>query len=79
VSLLAISHRTGTIQFSDFNYEHTKYDAVAAYAQFKLANIYMANAIERRYSSHSLYAYSVMPGGIWTGLQDSLLHAVVQH
>jgi hypothetical protein len=38
----------------------------------------MANAIERRYASRNLHAFSVMPGGIWTGLQASLPDGVVQ-
>jgi NAD(P)-dependent dehydrogenase (short-subunit alcohol dehydrogenase family) len=78
VSLSSISHRTGVIHFEDINYDTTPYDPVAAYAQSKLANVYMANAIERRYASRNLHAFSVMPGGIWTGLQASLPEGVVQ-
>lgn len=33
------------------------------------ANIYMANQITRLYGAQGLYANSVNPGGIWTGLQ----------
>lgn len=40
-----------------------------AYGQSKTANIWMANKIDRRYASKNLHAYSLHPGGIWTGLQ----------
>ncbi len=32
----------------------------------------MANEIERRYGAQNLHAWSVMPGGIWSGLQVNL-------
>jgi NAD(P)-dependent dehydrogenase (short-subunit alcohol dehydrogenase family) len=71
ISLSSISHRTGSINFDDINSEKG-YDPVAAYAQSKLANVYMANAIERKYAEKGLHAVSVMPGGIWTNLQSSM-------
>lgn len=45
------------------------YNYATAYAQSKLANVYMANEIERRYGLKGLHAWSVHPGGIRTGLQ----------
>lgn len=39
------------------------------YGQSKTANVYMANEIDRRYGSRGLRAFSLHPGGIWTGLQ----------
>jgi NAD(P)-dependent dehydrogenase (short-subunit alcohol dehydrogenase family) len=71
ISLSSISHRTGSINFSDISSEKG-YDPVAAYAQSKLANIYMANAINRKYAQRGLHAMSVMPGGIWTNLQSNM-------
>lgn len=77
IALSSVSHRTGKIHFSDLNFQNKiPYDPTAAYAQSKLANIYMANAIERKYAHRSLHALSVMPGGIWSGLQASLPAAV---
>jgi NAD(P)-dependent dehydrogenase (short-subunit alcohol dehydrogenase family) len=46
-----------------------KYEANQAYANSKTANIYFANEIERRYGNQGLHAFSLHPGGIWTGLQ----------
>jgi len=39
-----------------------------AYSNSKLANIYMANEIERGYGSEGLHALSLHPGGIFTNL-----------
>ena len=44
-----------------------------AYSHSKLANIYMANEIERRYGAKGLHAWSVHPGGVPTGLQKPCL------
>ncbi|KAJ3463466.1 hypothetical protein MRS44_008252 [Fusarium solani] len=40
----------------------------------KLANVYTASEIERRYGAQGLHAWSVHPGGIRTGLQKPNLH-----
>ncbi|KAF2024350.1 NAD(P)-binding protein [Setomelanomma holmii] len=76
VCLSSVGHRGGEIQFDNLNWEGN-YDPVAAHAQSKLASVYMANEIERHYGSKNLHAWSVMPGGIWTGLQASLPQVVV--
>ena len=47
-----------------------EYDRSRAYAQSKLANIYMANEIERRYGGKGLHALAVHPGGAATGIQQ---------
>ena len=62
------------MDFSNLNFEKRRYDPVVAYGQSKLANIYTANEIERRFGSQSLHAWSVHPGGIRTGLQKPNLH-----
>ncbi|KAJ4336375.1 hypothetical protein N0V95_008639 [Ascochyta clinopodiicola] len=80
ISLSSVGHRGGAFDFSnadDIKFVNKPYDPVAAYAQSKLAAVYMANEIERRFGSRHLHAFSVMPGGIWTGLQSSLPEAVV--
>lgn len=79
ITLSSSAHRGGQFDFSDsddINFTSKPYDPMAAYAQSKLAPIYMANQIERRYGSANLHGLSVMPGGIWTGLQVSLPEAV---
>ncbi|KAH7075503.1 hypothetical protein BKA63DRAFT_299193 [Paraphoma chrysanthemicola] len=77
IALSSVGHRGGEMDFDNLNWTGT-YDPVAAYAQSKLANVYMANEIERRYGARNLHAWSVMPGGIWTGLQASLPREVVE-
>ncbi|KAI0911615.1 hypothetical protein F4823DRAFT_623384 [Ustulina deusta] len=69
VAVSSTAHRTAPLNFDDLNFEKRKYDGVAAYGQSKLANVYMANEIERRYGSQGLHGWSVHPGGIRTGLQ----------
>ncbi|CAO2650981.1 Nn.00g092780.m01.CDS01 [Neocucurbitaria sp. VM-36] len=76
IALSSVGHRGSEIHFDDINLEKG-YDPMTAYAQSKLAAVYMANSIERRYASQNLHAWSVMPGGIWTGLQDTLPQAVI--
>ncbi|KAF2829813.1 NAD(P)-binding protein [Ophiobolus disseminans] len=78
VVLSSAGHRNHALDLSDLNFQKREYDPVAAYAQSKLAGIYMANSIERRFASRHLHGLSVMPGGIWTGLQANLPAEVVQ-
>ena len=69
VILSSSGHQTGGINDSDsYNFENGGYDPFAAYTQSKVANIYMANELERRYGSQGLHATSVHPGNIMTGL-----------
>ncbi|XPS72184.1 hypothetical protein M3J09_004350 [Ascochyta lentis] len=80
IFLSSVGHCGGAFAFSNsdtINFVSKPYDPVAAYAQSKLAAVYMANEIERRFSSRHLHAFSAMPGGIWTGLQASLPETVV--
>jgi NAD(P)-dependent dehydrogenase (short-subunit alcohol dehydrogenase family) len=69
VAVSSTAHRESRIDFDDLNMEKRGYNYATAYAQSKLANVYMANEIERRYGSRGLHAWSVHPGGIKTGLQ----------
>ncbi|KAL6806405.1 NAD(P)-binding protein [Trichoderma sp. SZMC 28013] len=63
------AHRNAPMDFSDLNWEKRKYVPSVAYGQSKLANVYTASEIERRYGAQGLHAWSVHPGGIRTGLQ----------
>jgi len=70
VNVSSSGHRAGGIRFEDYNFdEKDSYSPFSGYGQSKTANIYMANEIERRYGAKGLHATSLMPGGIWTGLQ----------
>jgi NAD(P)-dependent dehydrogenase (short-subunit alcohol dehydrogenase family) len=67
VLLSSSAHRVTTLRASDdFSFEKGTYDAGVAYAQSKLANVYTANEIERRYGAKGLHALSVQPGLINT-------------
>ncbi|KAI1854919.1 hypothetical protein JX266_001037 [Neoarthrinium moseri] len=77
VAVSSTAHRTAHIDFADLNMESRGYDGVVAYGQSKLANVYMALEIERRYGPQGLHAWSVHPGGIRTGLQRPNLYDVV--
>ncbi|RFU81671.1 hypothetical protein TARUN_559 [Trichoderma arundinaceum] len=63
------AHRNAPMDFGDLNWEKRKYAPSIAYGQSKLANVYTASEIERRYGMSGLHAWSVHPGGIRTGLQ----------
>ncbi|KAJ5759444.1 NAD(P)-binding protein [Penicillium odoratum] len=62
-----------TLNSSDnYHFQKGGYTPWGAYAQSKLANIYMANEIERRFGSSGLHATSLHPGIIATGLAQHL-------
>ena len=70
VCVASTGHRGGPIRFDDYNFDQPlSYDPWVAYGQAKTANIYLANEIERRYSSQGLHGISIHPGGIRSGLQ----------
>ncbi|KAJ4359212.1 hypothetical protein N0V95_002378 [Ascochyta clinopodiicola] len=62
VSVSSVGHTLGRPNFGDYNYEHTSYDAWAAYGQSKTANIWLANTIDARFGPQNLHATSVHPG-----------------
>ncbi|CEN60406.1 hypothetical protein ASPCAL02846 [Aspergillus calidoustus] len=57
-------------RYSDYNFTRatSTYDMQTAYARAKLAEIYMANTIERRYGARNLHATSLHPGAIDTAI-----------
>ncbi|PVH72893.1 short-chain dehydrogenase/reductase-like protein [Cadophora sp. DSE1049] len=70
VVVSSMEHREAKqINWENVNLEGGQYDRSRAYAQSKLANIYMANEIERRYGGSGLRALAVHPGGAATGIQ----------
>lgn len=69
VVVASMEHREAKqINWENVNLEG-QYDRSRAYAQSKLANIYMANEIERRYGGNGLHALAIHPGGAATGIQ----------
>ncbi|KAF7550021.1 hypothetical protein G7Z17_g5995 [Cylindrodendrum hubeiense] len=79
VNVASSAHRQQGINTSDnYNFQQGVYEAWAAYAQSKSANVYMANEIERQYGSHGLHATSLHPGGIDTPLQKHIPVAQIE-
>ena len=69
VVVSSMEHREAkNINWDNLNFDKGNYDRSASYTLSKLANIYMANEIERRYGSRGLHALSVHPGGAATGI-----------
>ncbi|CAF9908145.1 MAG: hypothetical protein HETSPECPRED_007998 [Heterodermia speciosa] len=70
VCVASTGHRGGPVRVDDYNFDQpSSYDPWVAYGQAKTANIYLANELERRYSSHGLHGISIHPGAIRSGLQ----------
>lgn len=67
VVLASIAHRFGEVNFDNYNFDGN-YDALAAYAASKTANVWSANEIERRYKDKGVHAWSVQPGSVLTDL-----------
>ena len=73
ISVASSAHTFASVHLGDYNFEQHEdgYTPIAAYAQAKTANIWMANELERKYGSKGVHSISVHPGGIETGLQNS--------
>lgn len=69
VAVSSLGHRYNPPDFDNIMLEGGAYEPNRAYAHSKIANVYFANETERRYGSQGLHAFSLHPGGIWTGLQ----------
>lgn len=70
VNVSSSTHRTvkQLSESDNYNFEKGEYVHMLAYANSKLANIYMASELERRYGSQGLHATSVHPGDISSDL-----------
>ncbi|KAK6062498.1 short-chain dehydrogenase [Seiridium cupressi] len=69
VNVTSGAQNRATIDFDNLNLRGGAYEPRLAYANPKIANIWMANHVERLYGDRGLHALSVHPGGILTGLQ----------
>ncbi|KEF59700.1 alcohol dehydrogenase [Exophiala aquamarina CBS 119918] len=73
VMVASSAHRSSTMSESDnYNFQKGGYNFGTAYAKSKLANIYMANELDRRYGQIGLHATSLHPGAINTDLSRHL-------
>jgi NAD(P)-dependent dehydrogenase (short-subunit alcohol dehydrogenase family) len=67
VNVASSASRTCELLDSDnYNFEKSEYDHSVAYGNSKLANVYMATELDRRYGNQGLHATSLHPGGIHT-------------
>ncbi|KAK9420089.1 hypothetical protein SUNI508_06848 [Seiridium unicorne] len=62
VNVSSSGHQASEIIWGDFKMQD--YNPLTAYGQSKLAQIYMANYVDRHFGSQGIHALSVMPGGI---------------
>ncbi|RWA12342.1 hypothetical protein EKO27_g2791 [Xylaria grammica] len=70
VNVSSSGHHMSEIVFDDFQLkEPGVYTPWKGYGQSKLAQIYMANYVDRTFGPLGLHALSLMPGGIMSGLQ----------
>ncbi|AGZ42787.1 SDR family NAD(P)-dependent oxidoreductase [Actinoplanes friuliensis] len=69
VSLSSTAHMRSPVVFDDLHFERRAYDPQAAYAQSKTANSLFAVEATRRWAADGIFANTVNPGGVSTGLQ----------
>ncbi|KAL2816187.1 NAD(P)-binding protein [Aspergillus cavernicola] len=73
VAVSSSAHRAGGLENWDYNFDKSSYDHNAAYANTKLATVYLANEIDRRFGGRcNLHATSLHPGGIDTGISRNI-------
>ncbi|KAI9706241.1 MAG: hypothetical protein M1820_004816 [Bogoriella megaspora] len=73
VVVASSAHRAGVLNENDnYSFQKGGYHYMQAYANSKLANVYMANELDRRYGRKGLHAISLHPGGIYTDLARHL-------
>ncbi|CRG92869.1 hypothetical protein PISL3812_09942 [Talaromyces islandicus] len=73
VNVASSAHRAGNLDnMVNYNFQDGGYDHGLAYANSKLATVYMANEIDRRYGHMGLHATSLHPGGINTNISRNI-------
>lgn len=73
IAVSSTAHRNIPMDLHDLNFDRRPYTLEGGYGQSKLANVYMATEIERRYGhspTSAVHAFAAHPGGIRTGLQQ---------
>jgi len=73
INVPSSGHHASEIQLNDFNLAQPgAYNPSKAYGQSKLAQIYIANYVDRHFGPKGLHAWSLMPGDIMSGLQKHI-------
>ncbi|MEV7045102.1 SDR family NAD(P)-dependent oxidoreductase [Amycolatopsis sp. NPDC051061] len=75
VSVSSTAHMRAGVDFGDLHFEHRPYDPQIAYAQSKTANSLFAVEATRRWAADGIFANTVNPGGVATGLQRNFTPA----
>ena len=71
IAVSSSAHRScPAFPFHDLDFSKSQYNPWAAYGRSKLANIYFANELDRRYAAQNLLSLSLHPGSISTSLQQ---------
>ncbi|RYC14747.1 SDR family NAD(P)-dependent oxidoreductase [Nocardioides zhouii] len=70
VSVSSSGHGNAPVDFDDLFFDRRPYDAGTAYGQSKTANVLFAVEAHRRWSGDGITTNALMPGGVWTGLQQ---------
>ncbi|PPJ57705.1 hypothetical protein CBER1_00181 [Cercospora berteroae] len=68
VIVSSLAHTFGSVNFDNINLEGGAYDPMVSYAQSKTANLWTANAFDRKYAKDNVRAWSVQPGMVPTNL-----------
>jgi NAD(P)-dependent dehydrogenase (short-subunit alcohol dehydrogenase family) len=69
VSVSSTAHMRAGVDFADLHFTRRAYDPQIAYAQSKTANSLFAVEATRRWAADGIFANTVNPGGVATGLQ----------
>jgi NAD(P)-dependent dehydrogenase (short-subunit alcohol dehydrogenase family) len=75
VSVSSTAHMRAGVDFTDLHFTRRPYDPQIAYAQSKTANSLFAVEATRRWAADGIYANTVNPGGVATGLQRNFTPA----
>ena len=78
VTLSSAGHQMSDVDLQDPNFEHTPYQAFAAYGRSKTANILYAVALDDRLKGRGVRATSIHPGGIQTELGRHLTPELIE-
>ena len=70
VSVSSSGHGASPVVFDDISFERRPYDPGSAYGQSKTAQVLFAVEASRRWAGDGITANAVMPGGVWTKLQQ---------
>lgn len=79
INVSSSAFHSSEIIFDDFNIEKEgAYNPYTAYGHSKLAQIYMANYVDRNFGSKGLHSLSLMPGGIDTNLAQHTPREIIE-